>query len=168
MSFSFGKDNYFHWLENSGLTGLGCGCLVLFISFWVVKISHSTNFWFAWFLRRVYYHSSLCSSVRGIMSHLHPWLWLPQRFYFIIILISVFYLLFFLFLFIFISWRLITLQYCSGFCHTLTRIRADFWTLWEKARVGCFERTASKHAYYLKILFLTSAFEKMRSVCVCI
>ena len=35
---------------------------------------------------------------------------------------------------IFISWRLITLQYCSGFCHTL----------WEKARVGCFEGTASK------------------------
>ena len=30
--------------------------------------------------------------------------------------------LFFLILFfpIFISWRLITLQYCSGFCHTLT------------------------------------------------
>ena len=28
---------------------------------------------------------------------------------------------FFLFFpFIFISWRLITLQYCSGFCHTLT------------------------------------------------
>ena len=27
--------------------------------------------------------------------------------------------------------------------------RADFWTLWEKARVGCFQRTASKHVYYL-------------------
>ena len=27
--------------------------------------------------------------------------------------------------------------------------RTDFWTLWEKARVGCFERTASKHIYYL-------------------
>ena len=27
--------------------------------------------------------------------------------------------------------------------------RTDFWTLWEKARVGCFERTASKHAYHL-------------------
>ena len=26
----------------------------------------------------------------------------------------------------------------------------DFWTLWEKARVGCFERTASKHVYYLQ------------------
>ena len=26
---------------------------------------------------------------------------------------------------IFISWRLITLQYCSGFCHTLTRIAMD-------------------------------------------
>ena len=27
--------------------------------------------------------------------------------------------------------------------------RTDFWILWEKARVGCFERTASKHVYYL-------------------
>ena len=27
--------------------------------------------------------------------------------------------------------------------------RTDFWTLWEKARVGCFKRTASTHVYYL-------------------
>ena len=27
--------------------------------------------------------------------------------------------------------------------------RIYFWTLWEKARVGCFKRTASKHVYYL-------------------
>ena len=27
--------------------------------------------------------------------------------------------------------------------------RTDFWTLWEKARVGCFKGTASKHVYYL-------------------
>ena len=27
--------------------------------------------------------------------------------------------------------------------------RTDFGTLWEKTRVGCFERTASKHIYYL-------------------
>ena len=27
--------------------------------------------------------------------------------------------------------------------------RTDFWTLWEKARVGHFERIASKHVYYL-------------------
>ena len=27
--------------------------------------------------------------------------------------------------------------------------RTEFWTLWEKARVGCFDRTASKHVYYL-------------------
>ena len=26
--------------------------------------------------------------------------------------------------------------------------RTDFWTLWKKVRVGCFERTASKHVYY--------------------
>ena len=25
--------------------------------------------------------------------------------------------------------------------------RTDFWTLWEKARLGCFERTSLKHAY---------------------
>ena len=28
--------------------------------------------------------------------------------------------------FFFFSWRLITLQYCSGFCHTLTRISHGF------------------------------------------
>ena len=27
--------------------------------------------------------------------------------------------------------------------------RTDFWTLWEKARVGFFKRTASKHVYHL-------------------
>ena len=63
----------------------------------------------------------------------------------------------------FISWRLITLQYCSGFCHTLTWISRGFTCiphpdppshlllhpipLWEKERVGCFERIASKHVY---------------------
>ena len=26
--------------------------------------------------------------------------------------------------------------------------RTNFWTLWEKARVGCFKRTASKHVYH--------------------
>ena len=34
--------------------------------------------------------------------------------------------LFIYFSFIFISWRLITLQYCSGFCHTLARISPGF------------------------------------------
>ena len=33
---------------------------------------------------------------------------------------------FFFFSFIFISWRLITLQYCSGLCHTLTWISHGF------------------------------------------
>ena len=33
---------------------------------------------------------------------------------------------FFFFSFIFISWRLITLQYCSGSCHTLTGISHGF------------------------------------------
>ena len=36
------------------------------------------------------------------------------------------YMYFFFFSFIFISWRLITLQYCSGFYHTLTWISHGF------------------------------------------
>ena len=36
------------------------------------------------------------------------------------------YIFLFFFLFIFISWRLITLQYCSGFFHTLTWICHGF------------------------------------------
>ena len=40
----------------------------------------------------------------------------------IIVLISVWLFFQLLFSFIFISWGLITLQYCSGFCHTLTWI----------------------------------------------
>ena len=35
-------------------------------------------------------------------------------------------LIFYFFSFIFISWRLITLQYCSSFCHTLTWISHGF------------------------------------------
>ena len=36
------------------------------------------------------------------------------------------FIFYFFFSFIFISWRLITLQYCSGFCHTLTWISHGF------------------------------------------
>ena len=39
---------------------------------------------------------------------------------------GLFIYLFIYFSFIFISWRLITLQYCSGFCHTLTWISHGF------------------------------------------
>ena len=43
---------------------------------------------------------------------------------FFFFLYCIFY--FYFFPFIFISWRLITLQYCSGFCHTLTWISHAF------------------------------------------
>ena len=47
---------------------------------------------------------------------------------------------------------------CLHFSHLLSGYKedtqtqmygTDFWTLWEKARVGCSERTALKHVYYL-------------------
>ena len=49
--------------------------------------------------------------------------WMPQD----LVLESLFFSIYvYLFSFIFISWRLITLQYCSGFCHTLTWINHGF------------------------------------------
>ena len=45
-------------------------------------------------------------------------------FFFLYFPTDLFYL--FIFSFIFISWRLITSQYCSGFCHTLTWICHGF------------------------------------------
>ena len=43
-------------------------------------------------------------------------------FYFIFLLLFLFYFL----KFIYFNWRLITLQYCGGFCHTLTWISHGF------------------------------------------
>ena len=56
-----------------------------------------------------------------------------------------FFLIFFIFSFsfIFISWRLINLQYCSGFCHTLTWINHGFtcilnyWWSLSASYLGC-------------------------------
>ena len=48
---------------------------------------------------------------------------LKKLFFYLIFIYLFFHLIFiylFIFSFIFISWRLITLQYCSGFCYTLT------------------------------------------------
>ena len=36
--------------------------------------------------------------------------------------VEVFFFFFLIIMVFFLNWRLITLQYCSGFCHTLTRI----------------------------------------------
>ena len=42
--------------------------------------------------------------------------------------------------------------------------RTEFWTLWEKVRVGCFKRTASKHVYYLGCNRLPAQVGCMRQV----
>ena len=44
--------------------------------------------------------------------------------------------------------KMVTITLCAKQKKT-QMYRTDFWTLWAKARVGCFERTASKHVYYL-------------------
>ena len=58
------------------------------------------------------------------VSHFHfhyYWFCFFNFFPFLFFLVDVFFFYFFL-----ISWRLITLQYCSGFCHTLTWISHGF------------------------------------------
>ena len=42
--------------------------------------------------------------------------------------------------------------------------RTVIWTLWEKARVGCFKRTALKHVYYLGWNRLPAQVECIRQV----
>ena len=69
---------------------------------WLYMCSERTEITHFWFdLRRIY-------------------LFKVNKIYFILFYFILFYFI------LFISWRLITLQYCSGFCHTLTRISHGF------------------------------------------
>ena len=72
-------------------------------------------------------HIALFHSFYGWVTF--RWMYTPHLFIhssiqWTIRLLPSFYFIFFSF--IFISWRLITLQYCSGFCHTLTWISHRF------------------------------------------
>ena len=100
-----------------------------------------------WWLR----WQRICLQCRRLRSN--PWVWKTQKYKLLSptpeilgwkspgISILMFekhwliFLTFFLFFsFIFISWRLITLQYCSGFCHTLTWFSHGFtWKHWLRA-----------------------------------
>ena len=70
-------------------------------------------------------HPTISPSVVPFSSCLQSF---PVSGAFLFFLLSFFFCsgFFFFFSFIFISWRLITLQYCSGFCHTLTWISQGF------------------------------------------
>ena len=70
----------------------------------------------------------------GLFFFFFTYIW-NLLFYFLILLLFLFFAggcscswggFFFFFLFTFISWRLITLQYCNGFCHILTWICHGF------------------------------------------
>ena len=55
---------------------------------------------------------------------------------------------------------MITLAYNLAYSKTekeTQMYRTDFWTLWEKARVGCSERIALKQVYYQGWMHETSA-----------
>ena len=55
-----------------------------------------------------------------------PSMWLRLFFFFFECWVLFLFYLFIFYLFFKISWRLITLQYCSGFCHTLTWISLGY------------------------------------------
>ena len=70
--------------------------------------------------------SALCRSITNITNFSKQvWLNIYRAFYFLFFLLFIYFFKF-IFSFSFISWRLITLQYCSGFCHTLTWISHGF------------------------------------------
>ena len=73
-------------------------------------------------LIKTLFSSSLLSAIRVVTSaYLKCWYFSKQSwFHLCFIQANIF------FSFIFISWRLISLQYCSGFCHTLTWISHGF------------------------------------------
>ena len=82
--------------------------------------------------------------------------WTPRTdllYFFIIFFHEEFYFIYLFFPFIFISWRLITLQYCSGFCHTLTW--TDWISLQSKGLSGIFSNTTvQKHQFFCTQLSL--------------
>ena len=90
-----------------------------FIYNWVYFISYS--FWLK---------CSLCTSTVFPNSFniftISALNFLSDRLFISVLFFKVFLLLFLFFTFLFISWRLITLKYCSGFCHTLTCISHGF------------------------------------------
>ena len=106
--------------------------VLLFSSFSKALLEHSKLFSFSFFVSLIIFNSS---SIHGysisllqvtefplfppVSSHhgVGPWVLSSSGFW----SLGNFFFFFFL-----ISWRLITLQYCSGFCHTLTWISHGF------------------------------------------
>ena len=73
------------------------------------------------FIKRLFSSSSL-SAIRVVLTaYLRLLIFLTAIFFCLFVFVLIYF-----FSFIFISWRLITLQYCSGFCHTLTWISLGY------------------------------------------
>ena len=98
----------YHFLFiHSSVTDIGRFCFFLAIVNWLqiceYKDLFEPYFQFFFFLLKQFYSFKILS-------------YMPFKIFYLFIFLFYFYS----FPFIFISWRLITLQYCSGFCHTLT------------------------------------------------
>ena len=116
-SFSF---NISHSSEYSGLISLQMPCLISLMSKGLSGVYSSTTVWRHQFFGILL---SLWTALTTICDH-----WEDHTLDYTDFCgqSNVSALLFFFFSFIFINWRLITLQYCSGFCHTLTWISHGF------------------------------------------
>ena len=91
------EKNGWNWSKSEEINSLSSP------NYWNIKIFFIKNFDSSKFIKLIRHNQLFCNFQKPILF---------------------FYFLFFSF--IFISWRLITLQYCSGFCHTLTWISHGF------------------------------------------
>ena len=91
-------------------------------------------------------------------------------FWYIVSKESNFLFYFFIFIFILICWRLITLQYCSGFCHTLTWISRGFTCVSHPGPPSCLPHHPIKDLVFLFCLLIfyviLATYEEMPSMTV--
>ena len=115
------------------------GCIYLFKLALLCSLDKYTEVEWLWFFFSLYFCVISCNVASFVdinnfillsfflnVAEVLLFLSLKNSCFSIVFLVSIYLFLFIFILFYFISWRLITLQYCSGFCHTLTWISHGF------------------------------------------
>ena len=142
--FSFGNSLVVQWLGHLILTAKGAGSVTV----QGTKIPQATQ-------------GSYKENPKKQTKKKRLVLWVMEILWVLFVSFQILLLIFF-FSFIFISWRLIILQYGSGFCHTLTWIIVLMETIWKYVKALL---THKKFKLTFKTLFLAVMKGSMRHSC---